>query len=114
MSQLLTFLRYFRTLSYLKPIQIYARIWYYFYKPRLEKRVAPPKIAFLKKKYVVPAVHSQSLVNSSTFLLLNEVGDINEIGWRDESRSKLWRYNQYYFDDLTAADPKKEDCGTLT
>jgi uncharacterized heparinase superfamily protein len=36
------------------------------------------------------------------WLLLNETGKLSEIGWQDGSRSKLWRYNQHYFDDLNA------------
>ncbi len=106
MSLLLTSLRYFRTVSHLKPIQIYARIWFLFYKPRLRKLPAP-KIALFEKKYMLPAVRSQSIINESTFLLLNEIGDINQIGWQDDSRSKLWRYNQHYFDDLSAAGSRK-------
>ena len=106
MSLLLTSLRYFRTVSHLKPIQIYARFWFLFYKPRLRKLPAP-KIALFEKNYILPAVRSQSMVNESTFLLLNEFGDVNQIGWQDDSRSKLWRYNQHYFDDLSAAGSRK-------
>ncbi|MBW7470441.1 heparinase II/III family protein [Marinobacter sp. F4218] len=36
------------------------------------------------------------------FLFLNEEGALASLGWDCEQRSKLWRYNQHYFDDLNA------------
>ena len=39
-----------------------------------------------------------------SFVLLNEPGQLDEIGWNGPQREKLWRYNQHYFDDLNAID----------
>jgi hypothetical protein len=45
---------------------------------------------------------SQSLIDFDTFVFLNEVGSLSEVGWDNLSREKLWRYNQHYFDDLNS------------
>jgi len=38
------------------------------------------------------------------WVLLNEPGQLDELGWDGPQRKKLWRYNQHYFDDLNAQD----------
>ena len=46
------------------------------------------------------------MLDEDTFYLLNHSGSISNLGWTEtnETRaySKLWRYNQHYFDDLNA------------
>ena len=42
------------------------------------------------------------MVGPTEWFLLNEAGNLEELGWQNNSRSKLWRYNQHYFDDLNA------------
>lgn len=37
-------------------------------------------------------------------MFLGQRGALDEIGWHDDSREKLWRYSQHYFDDLNARD----------
>lgn len=37
-----------------------------------------------------------------SWVFLNEVGTLDEVGWDGPQREKLWRYNQHYFDDLNA------------
>ena len=44
------------------------------------------------------------MVSPNEFIFLNEMGNLNELGWDNPSREKLWRYNQHYFDDLNAQD----------
>jgi uncharacterized heparinase superfamily protein len=41
---------------------------------------------------------------SRSWVFLNEVGHLDELGWDGPQREKLWRYNQHYFDDLNAKD----------
>lgn len=43
------------------------------------------------------------MVGPNEFSFLNVKGTLDEIGWNGAERSKLWRYNQHYFDDLNAA-----------
>lgn len=53
-----------------------------------------------------PACRSASLLDADTFIFLNEAGSLSALGWdsagKSDSVSKLWRYNQHYFDDLNA------------
>jgi len=37
-----------------------------------------------------------------TFRFLNESGSLSELGWDGAQRTKLWRYNQHYFDYLNS------------
>ncbi|MHA6298262.1 heparinase II/III family protein [Devosia sp. CAU 1758] len=52
----------------------------------------------------MPARRSPSLPAARCFEFLNLTGQLDEIGWDGPARSKLWRYNQHYFDDLNAVD----------
>ena len=42
------------------------------------------------------------MVSEDEFLFLNEKGSLSELSWNGGQKSKLWRYNQHYFDDLNA------------
>ena len=96
---------YFRTLRYLKPIQIIFRIRFRLITPRI-KYSQTPEIAKQNFTLIPTAVRLAALTNPSTFFFLNQSGNLDEVGWQDEQRSKLWRYNQHYFDDLNAIDSR--------
>ena len=51
-----------------------------------------------------PARRLQCLIGPKEFSFLNVKGTLDEIGWNGAERSKLWRYNQHYFDDLNAVE----------
>ncbi len=60
-------------------------------------------------KFVTPVCRRASLRGGENFYFLNKVGSLDEFGWDDSvlsstSPSKLWRYNQHYFDYLNAVD----------
>jgi uncharacterized heparinase superfamily protein len=44
------------------------------------------------------------MIGPRSWVFLNEVGHLDELGWDGPQREKLWRYNQHYFDDLNALD----------
>ena len=95
--------RYWNTLRYLYPVQIYGRLWLRLYRPKPDLRPAPA----LRKQSGVwqqAACRASSLNRPDTFLFLNESGVLSQIGWNGSQRDKLWRYNQHYFDDLNAVD----------
>ena len=96
---------YFHTLRYLKPQQIYRRFWFRLIKPCLDDSPAPT----IRKRlgtFFSPARRVPSLLDSDTFYFLNQAGALSKLGWVDICEtglhSKLWRYNQHYFDDLNA------------
>ena len=100
---------YFHTLRYLKPQQIYHRIWFRFTKNHSDNSLTPAVRNKLGSFYS-PARRAASLLDADTLYLLNQSGSLSTIGWGDisetGSHSKLWRYNQHYFDDLNALNPE--------
>ena len=99
---------YFHTIRYLKPRQIYYRIWFKIWKPHIQKSKAP-NIRKFKKKFNLPIKKKISLLDEDKFYFLNKSFYLSNVGWdeTDDNISKLWRYNQHYFDDLNAFDSFK-------
>jgi len=99
--------RYFHTLRYLKAQQVYLRVWFRVTKPQVDNSPAPA-IRNLLGIYHFPAHRRASLLDPDTFIFLNEPGALSALGWvsagKADSVSKLWRYNQHYFDDLNAVN----------
>jgi uncharacterized heparinase superfamily protein len=101
---MLNAVRYFHTLRYLRPVQIYGRLWYKLYRPK--PNLSPPAaVRPPSGTWLAPARKSPALIASQRFRFLNEehdilaVADWNHVGW-----AKLWLYNLHYFDDLTAVN----------
>ena len=99
---------YFHTLRHLKLQQIYRRILFYISKPRINKGPAP-KLMALENNFCSPIAYKISLKDKYVFCFLNKCGSLSKIGWNNDKNnySKLWRYNQNYFDDLTAKNAFK-------
>lgn len=95
--------RYFHTIRYLKPKQIYRRIWFHLIRPSIDES---PSFYLRDKKNVfcLPVQKKPSLINKDTFHFLDISKSLSEVGWNGNNNivSKLWRYNQHYFDDLNA------------
>lgn len=103
------------TVRYLRPVQIYGRLWFRLTRPRVDTSPAPrwrkPQKAFIQQ-----ALHAPCLLDEETFRFLNEIHSLSEMGgWDAPTVPKLWRYNLHYFDDLRAAhtDDRKEWQRTL-
>jgi len=90
------------TIRYLKPVQVYGRIWFKLITPRADLRAAPPERR-LSNTWIPGARRAPSLLGATRFRLLNETRDLSVHGWDDPSLDRLWRYNLHYFDDLNAA-----------
>tara|TARA_Y100000389_G_scaffold195257_1_gene226430 strand:+ start:4847 stop:6418 length:1572 start_codon:yes stop_codon:yes gene_type:complete len=63
----------------------------------------------LENEFCSPIKKRISLINENTFKFLNKSQSLSEVGWNDNRNitTKLWRYNQHYFDDLNAVDSFK-------
>lgn len=93
--------RLWRTVRHLRAVQVYRRLWSWLAKP--SPNLAPaPSSKRPPKSWQVPARRSASLLAPAHFWFLNEGGALKDIGWDNPCKSKLWRYNQHYFDDLNA------------
>jgi uncharacterized heparinase superfamily protein len=94
--------RYFHTLRYLRPIQIYGRLWHKLYHPKPDLSTSPA-IRLFSGAWRAPARKLPSLIGPTKFRFLNAEHDIlTASAWNDTNCSKLWLYNLHYFDDLTA------------
>ena len=93
---------YFHTLRYLRPVQVYGRVWFKLYQPWPRLDAAPP----LRRRsggWVSPVTKCPSMVSTTGFRFLNEAHELSfPRDWNSPEREKLWLYNLHYFDDLNA------------
>jgi len=93
---------WFHTIRYLRPVQIYGRLWFKLYHPATQLDPAP-KVRPPSCVWVTPAKRRASLIRSLTFRFLNEEHELrDQYDWDNSNIEKLWRYNLHYFDDLNA------------
>lgn len=95
--------RYWHTLRYLKPVQLFGRLWFRVYHPKPETGPEPP-MRGITGEWSLPARRRPGLIGPETFILLGVEGALADVGWDGAGREKLWRYNQHYFDDLNAQE----------
>jgi uncharacterized heparinase superfamily protein len=93
--------RYWHTLRHLRMVQFYGRVWFRLWHPKPDLRPAPPR-STKSGHWQMPARRLSSMTSPRSWVLLNEAGNLAEVGWDGPQREKLWRYNQHYFDDLNA------------
>lgn len=94
--------RLWRTLRHLRPIQFTGRLAFRLARPRPDLRPAPPRRA-ASQGWHSPAAREPSLVGPVTFRFMEVERALDDAGWDDPRLEKLWRYNQHYFDDLSAS-----------
>ena len=95
--------RYWHTLRYLKPIQIYRRLWFRLARPKPDMWPAPP-LRKIGGPWVDAASRAASQRGPAKFCFLNVEHELSAGAWDDAAVPKLWRYNLHYFDDLNALD----------
>jgi len=101
-------LRLFHTVKYLKPVQIYGKLWFKLYKPKPDIYSAPA-IRLIKADWVNPNKKNPSLLSPYRFRFLNQEHKLNSVeDWNNPQWEKLWLYNLHYFDDLQACDAENK------
>jgi len=103
MGPLSRMMLYWHTVKYLRPAQITARIRFHRAQPK-PNLAPPPRLSEGLGPWVAGARRAASLSGPGRFTFLSEAGSLVENGWDDPAKSKLWRYNQHYFDDLNAVN----------
>lgn len=94
--------RYFHTVRHLRPVQVYARLWRYIYRPRPDTSPAPPLRQPSGAWSMCPG-HQPQLLGPQTFRFLNETRELaSATDWNSLSPNNLWLYNLHYFGDLAA------------
>lgn len=97
-------LRLFHTVRYLKPVQIYGRLWFKLYRPRFVSQSILPGRP-LQKEWAEPCEKHSTYLGTNTFRFLNQTRYCEFPGdWNNPDWDKLWLYNLHYFDDLQAID----------
>ena len=94
-----TFFLYLNTVRYLKPVQVFGRIWFHLCKPKIisQKTLLRNEARGL---WQAAPTKPKSLLGTQTFTFLNIEGKLEDITWQAPAMSKLWRYNLHYFDYL--------------
>lgn len=100
----MTIAKYFHTVRYLRPPQVYGRV--------LRKIVVgrpdlspPPPLRAISARWLLPPTRPQSLFGAATVRLLNREHTLaSSLDWNHPEREKLWLYNLHYFDDLNGHD----------
>lgn len=98
-------LRLWRTVRHLRPVQVYGRVWFRLARPKPDFSPAP-SLRQATGSWCEPARRHPGLIGKGAFHFLNEEGSLEQHGWDSPAKSKLWRYNQHYFDDLNALEGK--------
>ncbi|MDZ4251829.1 MAG: alginate lyase family protein [Sulfuritalea sp.] len=98
-----TVYRYWHTIRYLKPVQIYGRLWFRLRRPAPDLRPVP-ELRECAGQWALPARRRPSLIGPGRFCFLNETHELRAGMWDDPALPRLWRYNLHYFDDLNAQD----------
>lgn len=100
---------FWNTLKYLKPVQIYGRIWHILYKPSIPSLPACP-LRQSVNTFIPSLRKKKSLISSTRFCFLNQEYDLlDSYGWNDPEIDKLWLYNLHYFDYLIGGDDGKQN-----
>jgi uncharacterized heparinase superfamily protein len=94
--------RYFHTLRYLKPAQVWGRVVFRLLRPKPDLRLAPGvRPSF--RAWQIPAARRASMHSPIRFRFLNVENAIpSPADWNAASQPKLWLYNLHYFDDLNS------------
>ena len=105
---------YLETIRYLKPKQLFWRVFYKFWKPRQRKigiLNTRPKHGAWQEPLFKPA----SWLGDLRFRFLNmELALDGAGGWNDPSTPKLWLYNLHYFDWLQSTSANENAEGQLS
>ncbi|WP_457551312.1 hypothetical protein [Desulfobacula sp.] len=101
-------LRLFHTVRYLKPVQVYGRLWFKLNRPGLDLSL-PAETRPITGNWSKPCKKTPSLLSPFTFNFLNESHEIKSLSdWNNLKWEKLWLYNLHYFDDLQSRDAESK------
>jgi uncharacterized heparinase superfamily protein len=89
------------TVRWLRPVQVYSRVWFRLARPSLDLRAAPP-CRNSARRWFAPA-RQVSMVGERSFRFLGVERELSaQEDWNRKEWPKLWVYNAHYFDDLVA------------
>ena len=101
----------YHTLKYLKPIQVYYRLYYFFRNKFFNKEARLKSVPDISLIIWQNEIYTSSycFLGSKSFKFLNITHDFsNSIDWNYSKYGKLWTYNLNYFDFLNQENISKE------
>lgn len=104
------FITFFHTIKFLKPVQVFYRIYYWF----INHYGKPPQFgSSLNKEFKYLSFSFENMSNAylgeKTFAFLNIKHSFSEkVDWEIMDYGKLWQYNLSYFDFLNSNISKEE------
>lgn len=107
-------LKYLSTIRYLRPVQIFNRIYRIRNVASASADIsAPPRLVIGRQEPFAWLPRPKSVLSNEEFLFLNRILKLRfPEGWEDQRASRLWLYNLHYFDYLhspeLSASRKKE------
>lgn len=97
---------YWHTIRYLRPVQIYGRVWFRLKRPRPDMSPAP-QVQRVSGEWKA-CQREPSLVGPSKFRFLStERQIVSATDWNRKDWPKLWLYNAHYFDDWVAENAQE-------
>lgn len=91
-----------RTLIWLKPVQIWWRVWLRLYQP-VPKQFSGAALRLPPKRWTATD-RPPGMTGPQDFTFLNNPGALKTADdWNAPQQAKLWLYNLHYFDDLAAS-----------
>lgn len=102
--------RYYHTLRYVRPLQVYGRLADALQTPTIDRSPAPP-LRERQGAWIEAASRAPRMTGPYHFRFLNVERELSwPGGWNDGAASRLWLYNLHYFEDLLAHDaPARRD-----
>lgn len=100
----MTLTRYFHTIRFLRPVQLFGRVVFRVNRPRPDFSPAPAR-RIVQRQWQQPVRRERSQTGAVRFRFLNAERELRESSdWNNPTWPKLWLYNLHYFDDLNARD----------
>ncbi|TMM29145.1 hypothetical protein FDT66_12210 [Polaribacter aestuariivivens] len=101
----------YNTIKYLKPIQIYYRLYYFirnrFFKKKYNKKLENNELSLVWEDFLLTP---NSYLGENEFFFLNITKKFGEsIDWNYSEFGKLWTFNLNYFDFLNQKEIKTEE-----
>lgn len=98
----------FHTVRFLKPIQLYWRLYLKINQLFPFSTVVKGSVR-ARQLYLISPINKHSSLLKGQFHFLNEVGSAKQpIAWNTDEMSKLWLYNLHYFDFLNQQQIEKQ------
>ena len=103
--------RFYNTLRYLKPIQVFYQVWYRLLKKLKNQSgmlIKAPTSTYLEVEFI--PINPKTYLKNNSFCFLNIPHTFsNQIEWNISKYGKLWTYNLSYFEFLNQPSISRED-----